>query len=263
MTDFGTVLTQHRRRKGWSQQQLADRADLSQRHISFLETGRSTPGKQALSQLILALTTDGYEADQLLAAAGMRSERRDIGWDDAAMAPVRWSVHRQLDHALPWPCYALAPDGGLLATNMAIDTLIHMANTKRDLWAVTGPDGPNIFDLTLHAEGIGQFLVNADEVVPALIQRLRRAALNHEGARTTLARVLRYPLARKIGLYSEGQQASPLVSESYRLGGHVLSFTAMSTHFGSNESEAMAGIGLETLVPADAETEHFLKALVL
>lgn len=261
METFGKILAEQRRRRGWSQLRLAQEADLSQRHISFLETGRAAPGQRALTRLLFALAIDGYEANALLSAAGMRREQKRLNWQDKVLRPVRLSIQRHLQQSMPWPAYALTIDGGILASNAAVDLLLRWVAPEEDLWDSAGPKGPNIFDLTFHPAGISRFLANPEQVVPAVLRRLRKAALIDDIASQTLQRVLRYPIVQQSSLPDCPDSAAPLILERYYIKDTLASFTAMITHFGSNESEMVAGIGIETLMPADRETEKLLASL--
>lgn len=218
-TDFGLTLARYRRAARLSQEELGLRCDLSQRHISFLETGRSQPGNGALRKLVGGLGLSGSEAAALLAAAGLRAARRPLRWDDMAMAPIRASLDRMLIKHEPWPSYVFAADGTVLQRNAGIDDLLDWLSPGVCLWRLTGPDGrPNIFDLSLHPSGVVQWLSKPALTVPHILRRLRRAARDDAGARRTLARVCRYPAAASAGIGEDDAAGDPdaVVAETTR-----------------------------------------------
>lgn len=261
MEDFATILVRCRQAAGLSQAEMGARAGLSQRHISFLETRRARPGRRALDGLLEALCLDAPEAAALLAAAGLGPVPVGADWDSPAMAMVRTLCSRLIARHDPWPAYVLSRGGRLLAANQGLTRLLDRVGGAEALLARTAPPaGPNIFDLTLHPDGLAPFLLKPAESVPHILHRLRRAAALDPDAALTLQRVLRTPLGRQFGTFSDASLGGALVTEAYRVDGLDYRFVAVLTRFGSPSDALVAGLDIECLVPVDAATERQLVA---
>lgn len=254
---FPIIMAQQRRAARLSQAALADRAGLSQRHLSFLETGRARPGPRSLAGLIAGLGLGPAEADRMLAAAGLAAPRPVLAWGDAALAPVQAIVDRLLARHEPAPAYVLDRSGSILAANSGLDRLL--ALVAGDHWAAIG-GRRNLYDLTLHPAGLVQFMMEPERLVPAIVHRLRRAADRDAAAAATLARVRGYPAARR---YTAMAAASDhgVLAETYVVAGRRLSFLAVTASFGAADAAVTAGVEIESLFAADAETEALLAAL--
>jgi transcriptional regulator with XRE-family HTH domain len=259
MAGFGAALSRCRRTAGLSQAELAARAGLSQRHISFLETGRARPGRRALDGLVDALSLDAPGAAALLAAAGLGPQPRPADWEGPGMARIRAMCSRLLARHDPWPAYVLTPGGRLLLGNSGLTRLLDRVGGANTLLMRTAPaEGPNIFDLTLRPDGLAPYLAAPERSVPHILHRLRlAAALDPEAART-LDRVLRTPLGQRFARFSAAAVEDPLVEETYAVGGRTYRFAAVLTRFGSASDALVAGLNIECLVPADPATERHL-----
>lgn len=254
---FPAILAGQRRAARLSQAALADRAGLSQRHLSFLETGRSRPGPRSLAGLIAGLGLGAAEADRLLAAAGLAAARPVLAWGDAALAPVQAIVDRLLARHDPAPAYVLDRSGSILAANRGLDRLLEL--TDPEIWAAVG-GLRNFYDLTLHPAGLVRFMVEPERLVPVVLHRLRRAADRDAAAAATLARVRRYPAARRyVGPLAASDHG--VLAETYVVAGQRVSFLAVTASFGAADAAATAGIEIECLFAADTATEQLLAGL--
>lgn len=253
---FGPTLARLRRSRGWSQEMLADAAGLSQRHVSFLETGRAQPGQRSLSALIAAMALHGWEQRALIEALAPQPAARAC----APQAPDPELVGRLTERLSPWPCYAFRPDGTLLAANRALARLLAAASPDEDLWAATAPaSGPNIYDLVFHPAGLRRWLANPEEVLPETLRRLRIEAAQDRALVPVLRRMEAWPAAR-IGTDAR-QLAPPVLIERYRLGPAMLSVISVVSHLASPGEFALANLRIESFVPADPDSERLLAAL--
>jgi transcriptional regulator with XRE-family HTH domain len=261
MQRFGSTLALCRRSAGLSQAEVGARAGLSQRHISFLETGRAGPRRRALDRLVEALSLDAPGAAALLASAGLGPQPQPADWGSDALARVRAMCSRLIARHDPWPAYVLTPGGRLLLANRGLTHLLDRVGGADALLARTAPaDGPNIFDLTLRQDGLAPFLIAPERTVPHILHRLRHAAALDGEAAQTLARVLRTPLGQRFARFSPASVRDPLIEEAYALDGRAYRFIGVLTRFGSAADALVAGLCIECLVPADAATERHLAA---
>lgn len=248
---FGSTLADLRRRRGWSQQELALRAGLSQRHISFLETGRSRPGQHSLRKLADALALRGWEQSALFGtlapAAGLETPR----------SPDRHFITDLMNRFSRWPAYIFHPDGSLVAANAAMRVLLGRAAGGEDLWRATAPPtGPNIYDLVFHPDGLLRWMVNPQEVIPETLRRLRVQAAHEAALSPVVRRMENYPSARK---WATLELPPPsLLIERYRVHNDVLSIVSMLSHFASPGELELDMLRLESFVPADSASEKLL-----
>lgn len=257
MHNFGRVLAEQRRSLRLSQAALADLSGVSQRHISFLESGRSAPGRSAIARLVEALALSKPEADRLLTAAGLGGTSTRLDWQSPAFAEVRSVIALMLAKHEPFPALLCDRSGVILATNRGFDSIIAFAGLS-----LPNEHYPyNLHDLTLHPSGIIQFLINAEEVVPHTLHRLRLAAAQHSGAAQTLARVLRYPSA-SLGRFSNQPTAiGGVMCEHYCVGGQDVRIVSTTSTFGSPEDETAQHLQIEFFFPADAATQALFEKL--
>lgn len=253
---FGLTLARLRRSRGWSQEMLAHAAGLSQRHVSFLETGRAQPGQRSLAALIAAMALHGWEQRALIEALAPPSPAPA----PAPQAPDPDLVAHLTERLSPWPCYAFRPDGTLIAANRALGRLLAAASPGEDLWAATAPaTGPNIYDLVFHPAGLGRWLANPQEVLPETLRRLRIEAAQDPALVPVLRRIEACPAARP-GIDAR-QLAPPVLIERYRLGAATLSVISVVSHLASPGEFELAGLRIESFVPADTQSERLLAAL--
>lgn len=253
---FGALLRTWRTRRRLSQQQLAAAAEVSGRHLSFLETGRSRPSRAMVLTLAEHLDVPFRERNQLLHAAGFAPAfpRRD--YDAPELAAVRAAVDRVLDGHLPLPAIAVDRRWNLVAANPAVAVLT--AGAAEHLLAPP----TNVYRLTLHPDGLAPRIVNLPEVAHHLLGRLRREVETTGDPRLAdlLDEVERYPTVRPS---PRGPQVPTGVVVPLRLRhprGELAMFTTVTT-FGTPADVTVAELALELFYPLDEATGSRLAAL--
>jgi transcriptional regulator with XRE-family HTH domain len=254
--NFGPVLARQRRARGWSQSALSDASGVSQRHISFLESGRAKPGRAATAQLVAALAQYQNEADALLIAAGLRAPPETRTWLDPAFADVRTATALLIDSYDPWPAVICDRSGAIFSRNAAFDRILALVGGN----ALLDTTGCNLHDLTLHSEGLFPLMVNPEDIVPHTMLRLRRAATVDSGAARTLARVRRWDSVQTHGHLNASTDSSVL-NEIYQIGQQKITIHSMTTCFGCPEDAAAQAIQIELFLPADPETRALFRTL--
>jgi len=154
-----------------SQLELALRIGVSQRHVSFVESGRAQPSRELLLAWLNELQAPLALRNVALQQAGFASVNRGSELGDAVLAPVRDALARLLAAHDPMP--AMVMDGGwnVLQMNRGAQW---MALTLMPWIAQLPPDQPvNLLDAMLHPEGMTQHMINLEEVAPALLAHLR------------------------------------------------------------------------------------------
>jgi transcriptional regulator with XRE-family HTH domain len=155
--DFGTVLREWRNRRRLSQIDLALDAGTTQRHLSFLEQGRSTPGRDIVSRLADSLRLTLRQRNALLSAAGFAPAHPESSLDAPLLEPVRQALQHVLDGHLPYPAMVMDGFGELVAANNAFGLLTDGVAG----WLMEPPI--NVLRIALHPEGMAARIVNLDD----------------------------------------------------------------------------------------------------
>src|SRR5262249_4555387 len=168
---FAGELRRWRQSRRWSQLELALRAGTTQRHLSFIEHGRSTPGRTLVVRLAESLELTLRERNALLLAAGYAPIFSESQLDDRALRPVRDAIERILEGHLPYPAVVVRPHGELVAANAAVDILT--AGAAPGL--LQSPT--NVLRLAVHPMGMARRVLNLAEWGRHIVENLRARAL--------------------------------------------------------------------------------------
>ena len=165
---FAGTLRAWRERRRLSQLELALRANTTQRHVSFIERGRSVPGRAMVMRLAESLELPLREQNDLLRAAGYAPVHPETPLQDPSLEAVRGALQRILDGHEPYPAIVTGRGGVLLASNRA--SRILTGGVARHLL-----EPPiNSLRLALHPEGMAPRIRNFDVWAPHLVEHLRR-----------------------------------------------------------------------------------------
>jgi transcriptional regulator with XRE-family HTH domain len=256
---FPDLLRTWRHRRRLSQLGLALEAGVSQRHLSFLESGRSHPSREMILQLSETLEVPLRERNDLLVAAGFAPAFRARALDDPQMAQVMGAVRTMLASHGPFPAVAVGAAWDIRLANAAFERFVAMLGD--DLWQRVG--GRNLMRLFFHPQGIRPWVRNWNEVAPLLWWRARRE-VEAAGSRELGALLAELaPWQDEAVLWSEDLVALvPVLSLVLEKDGLRASlFTVIST-FGTAQDVTADELRIETLFPADEATEVLLRALV-
>lgn len=254
---FGEQLRDWRRRRRMSQLDLAVEAELSTRHLSFVETGRAKPSREMVQRLSEALELPLRSRNALLIAAGFAPSYPERSFDDAASAATREAVQRILDCHMPFPALAVDRRWHLVASNAAVVGL--MAGAAPELLAPP----INVLRLSLHPHGIAPRIANLAEWKRHVIERLRhQASESGDPALDELIAELRgYPAPASKSpapAATEVPIAVPMILNS-PVG--PLSFLSTTTLFGTPAEVTLSELAIESFFPADAMTGERLRQL--
>lgn len=262
VSPVGERLREWRQRRHLSQLDLASDANISARHLSFLETGRSRPSREMVLHLAERLEVPLRERNQLLVAAGYAPVFPERRLDDPALKTAREAVDLVLAGHEPYPALAVDRHWHLLAHNRAVPPLLAGIDA-----ALLQPP-VNVLRLSLHPKGLAPRIANWAEWRAHLLARLRHQIdLSADPALTELLLELRgYPAPAGVvagpppAVPESGAVVVPLrlVSEA-----GTLSFIGTTTVFGTPVDITLAELALETFFPADAATAEALRKLPL
>lgn len=246
---FAQELRGWRRRRGVSQIELALRAGTTQRHVSFIESGRSTPGRPMVVRLAESLEIPLRERNTLLLSAGYAPAYQESEWTDDALTPVRTALESVLRGHQPYPAILVNRRGDLVSANEAFHLLVG------DVPLTPPVSVPRLF---LHPDGLASRIVNFDEWAWHVVDGLRReAARNPEPSLTAVIDELVELVPdrpRNLGAEHLGF-AVPL---RYRTPDGELSLMTTLSHFGTAVDVTVAELRLEAFLPADKETATIL-----
>ncbi|MFJ6569699.1 helix-turn-helix domain-containing protein [Streptomyces sp. NPDC091292] len=257
----GALLRDWRRRRRFSQLDLALLADTSARHLSCVETGRAHPSRTMLLRLSVALDIPLRERNTLLLAADYAPAYRESGLDDTYMASVRTALGAMLTAHEPYPAVVIDRCWNILTGNRAMSLL--MDGIPPSLLEPR----PNVYRLTLHPDGLASRLSNLEEVRALALERLLRQvnATGDPELRALYEEVLRYPVPE-----SEGKPEAdvPAVAPSpievpLRITtpiGELSMFSTMAT-FGAPADVTLSELAIELFYPLDEFTTNTLQAL--
>jgi len=250
----GALLRQWRQRRRLSQLDLACEAEISTRHLSFVETGRAQPSRDMLLHLAEQLDMPLRERNRLLGAAGYAPLYSQHDLADPALAPARQAIEQLLKAHEPYPALAIDRQWNLLAANAAVGTFI------ADMPAFLLGPPLNVMRLSLHPEGLAPRITNLAQWRAHLLMRLQRdAEISGDEALFTLLDELRsYPAPLE---FAEPHADAVLVPLQLHSEHGVLSLISTITVFGTPNDVTLAELALETFFPADAFTAAYLREL--
>lgn len=258
-TQIGGLLKHWRRRRRMSQADLAIDAEVSTRHISFLENGRSQPSRQMVLVLASALEIPLRERNTLLQAAGFAPIYREKKLDAPEMAQIRRTLDFLLAQAEPYGAVVIDRQWNVLQYNRPMGLMMSL------FLGGAVPERLNIMEAAFDPEAFRPYILNFEKVAAAFIDRLHRQAITDADPRTDalLERVLSYPGVprdwRGANLERRPELLIPLVVE--RDGLRLSLFTTLTT-LGTADDIASTELAIEHYFPADEATDQRVRALL-
>lgn len=255
---FGDHLRHWRQHRRLSQLDLAQEADISTRHLSFVETGRSVPSREMVMRLTERLDIPLRERNALLVAAGYAPMYRERPLADPALDAARQAVELILKSHEPYPALAIDRHWNLIAANRMVGPLMAGADTS----LLQSP--MNVLRLSLHPQGIAGNIVNIVQWRTHLFERLRQqiAATADPVLVELLAELKAYPVPVNASSDAmDGEHAGVVMPLKFRTPHGVLSLISTTTIFGSPVDVTLQELALETFFPADDFTRQVLQAM--
>ena len=249
----GELLREWRQLRRLSQLDLACEADISTRHLSFVETGRAVPSREMVLRLAEHLDVPMRERNALLLAAGFAPVFAERALDDPALGAARTAVAVVLERQKPYPAFALDRQWRIVASNRALPQLY--AGVAPALLAPP----VNAMRLSLHPQGLAPRIANLAEWRAHLLAPLRRQIA--VSADAELAALLRELLT-----YPAPDAATPppaptavLVPLRIATAAGTLAFFSTTTVFGTPLDVTLAELAIELFFAADAATDALVR----
>ncbi len=259
---FGRLLRQWRERRRMSQLALAVEAEISSRHLSFVETGRAQPSREMVLLLAGVLEVPPRARNELLAAAGYAPIYRETGLEAPELAQVRRALDFMLRQQEPYPGLVIDGHWNILMSNAATERLIGLFLDPAALAAV-GP--PNAMRLTYHPQGLRPFILNWEATAGALIQWLHRDMVRGIGDDETgrlLEELLAYPdVPRQWRMLDVDASAAPFLAVELAKGDVHVRFFSTLTSLGVPYDITLQELRVECFFPADPPSEALMRRL--
>ena len=253
---FGEHLRTWRRHRRLSQLDLATEADISTRHLSFVETGRAEPSREMVLRLAERLNVPLRERNTLLVAAGYAPMYRERPLDDPALALARQAVERVLRAQEPYPALALDRHYNVVAANRAVPLFLEGVAP-----ALLQPP-MNVLRISLHPDGIAARIENLRQWRGHVFERLRQqiAATADPELVDLLHELEAYPVLDSIAQrHIEGEHLGVVMPFRLRSQGGTLSFISTLTVFGTPNDVTLQELAVESFFPADEFTAETLR----
>ncbi|HTU88130.1 MAG TPA: helix-turn-helix transcriptional regulator [Solirubrobacteraceae bacterium] len=251
---IGDLLRAWRRRRSLSQLELALEADVSSRHVSFLETGRARPSREMVLRLAEHLDIPLRERNRLLLAAGYAPLYVERSLEEPEMAPIHQALDRFLRAHEPYPAIVIDRHHNLVSANDALGALVEGVAPE-----LLEPPA-NALRVALHPRGMAPRTVNLPEWSAHLLHRLRReAALTADPELKSLHDELAaYPGVCPEPPREEGAVDDIVVPLRLRAADRELAFFGTISTFGTPVDITLDELVIEAFYPANAATAAYL-----
>jgi transcriptional regulator with XRE-family HTH domain len=257
---LGDHLREWRQRRRLSQLEFALEADISQRHLSFIESGRALPSREMLMHLAERLGVPLRDRNPMLLAAGFAPVFPERKLDDPALAPARRAIDMLLKGHEPFPALAVDRHWTLIAANAAVAPLL------AGLSDASLTEGPiNVLRLSLHPHGLAPRIANLHEWRAHLLERLRQqiSATGDPVLKKLLEELSAYPAppAPKSAAPERDFAGIAVPLELITEAGH-LSFLSTTTVFGTPVDVTLSELAIESFFPANPQTAETLRTML-
>jgi transcriptional regulator with XRE-family HTH domain len=254
------ALQRARKARRISQLELAMQLGVSQRHVSFVESGRSRPSRELLIAWLRALDAPLAHSNEALLTAGYAPAYTEGQLDDPWLADAGQALEQLLKAHEPAPALILDAEWNLLRMNGGA---IWLATTLMPSAADLMGQGPvNLLDLLAHPEGLARHVNNLDDVGPRFLAMLRRETSAHPALQLRVAAYEAYLISRlgsATPWRSSSRPQAPVLTTRFLSPYGELAFFSMFSTFGTPNDITLASLRVEHMFPADDATRLVLK----
>lgn len=243
----GELLRYWRGIRGLSQLDLALDVSISQRHLSFIESGRSVPSRRVVITFAERLGMPLRERNSLLLAAGYAPLYQEPLLDDATMAVVTRAIEQIMENHEPHPAILIDRQWRVIRTNKAAPVFF---GSLMDLEAFPKPR--NLLELMFDPGGLRPCIENWETVAAALLERVHREALGHNldaDLRTLMNKLRSYPGVDRLPICTRPE--SPIVPITFRRGNERIAYFSLVTTVGMPQAVTAQELRLECMFPME------------
>jgi transcriptional regulator with XRE-family HTH domain len=252
----GELLREWRERRRLSQLDLSIQADISSRHLSFVETGRSRPTPAMIIRLTEQLDVPLRERNTLLLAAGYAPAYPQHGLNEPELTSVREALRQVLAGHEPYPAVVVNRWWEMVDSNSGADMLTDGCAS----WLLEPP--VNVLRVSLHPDGLAPRIVNLGDWRAHLLTQLqhRARALGDERLADLYRELSEYPDGQDRGARAAPVASGVVLPLRYRLGDQELSFFSITASVSTATDVTVEELAIEAFYPADSATAAALRA---
>jgi transcriptional regulator with XRE-family HTH domain len=256
----GALLQYWRKTRHLSQLALAGEAEVSPRHLCFIETGRSRPSREMVVLLASVLDVPLRERNALLLAAGFAPIYLETSLEAAALEPVRIALDAILRQQEPFPAVVMNRRWDILRGNEGATRFFSFLLGDRG-----GDRPPNVLRLMFHPEGLRPHVTNWEAVASALVQRVHRESVSgvtDEATAKLLDEIFAYPgVPARLRRPNLEDPLVPVVAVRFQKDGAPFNFFSTVTTLGTPQDITLQELRIECFFPGDDATEARTRAL--
>ena len=260
-TEFASCVRSWREHRKLSQLDLALTAEVSQRHISWLETGRSLPSREMVIRLSEAMSIPLRERNSLLLSAGYAAVYTENDLDDPSMKPVLDALKQVIYHHESTPAVVVDRFWNVKMNNSMADALFDLVGDVKKMWSgISNSDEINLAMLTLHPQGFKPYIKNWDKIAPVFVRRLQQEAAS-SGDKELNKHVERLVEISGISDFSSGPGAAllPVLPFEIDLGSLTICMFSVISTFGTAQDITTDELRIESFYPNDEKTKSFFE----
>ena len=259
MSHFGELIKGWRKSRGLSQMDLGFDANISSKHISFLETGRSQPSREMIIKLSNSLDIPLSERNVLLSAAGFSEAYSRMDIHQPEMKAVCDALSVMLTNHEPYPAVVFDWNWNIVMANGAQQKMTHTLKSLQPDF----PDTCNILEMLFDPNGYRPFIENWEQVVCVVLQRLHKEKIMFQDRHSDLLeRLMQYP-----GVPDSWQSldtavtSQPMIDVTVKIGDLRLKLFSTLASFGTAIDITMQELTIEQYFPADEVTKQYFESL--
>ena len=259
MSEFGLLVRDWRKSRGLTQMALGLQANISSKHISFLENGRAEPSREMIIKLAMSLDIPLSERNVLLTAAGFSEAYSRMQILQPEMKPVQDALSIMLTNHEPYPAAVFDWNWNILMANRPQEYLVQtIASMQPDF-----PQTSNILELLVDPKGFKPFIENWHQIIPVILQRLHKEKIYFQDRRSQLLeKLMQYPEVNDTWQSLDTRQnAKPMVDVCLKIGDLNLRLFSTLATFGTAIDVTMQELTIEQYFPSDEATKRFFKQL--
>ena len=259
---FSSLLKSWRQKRRLSQLELSLASGVSQRHVSFLESGRSQPSRGMILQLSETLDVPLRDRNDWLVAAGFAPVFRARQLSDPQMTQVMGAIQMMLRNHEPFPAIAMDRNWNVRLTNKAFEFLSGLIGNE--IWDAIGGPERNMLKLFFHPQGVKPLIANWATIAPVLWHRAHREAdaLGGEEIKSILSDLRQFQDTEAFWAAEEVSLVPVLPVEVEKNGVRLSLFTVIST-FGTAQDVTADELRIESFFPADDATDKVFRMLAV
>ncbi|MEM9161511.1 MAG: helix-turn-helix transcriptional regulator [Cyanobacteria bacterium P01_F01_bin.4] len=264
---FSELLKYWRKQRNLSQLTLSLNSDVSQRHISFLESGRAKPSREMVLQLATVLDIPFREQNKLLTAAGFAPVFTESDLSAPELAPIRKALDFMLTQQEPFPAIVMDRYWNQIDSNQAAQRVMTLLLNADGMQACMDVDGRfNLMKATLHPAALRPTITNWDDIASHLIRRVHRETLEVGQSPASVKlfdELMSYPDVPRLWETNPHQGwHMPMLTVNFKKDEQRLSFFSTIATLGTPHDITLQELRIESMFPADEGTAARLKKMM-